>query len=105
MEKSTVDQVIFGFGVNGVRDILKWDNSPHSGMIRIWLEHGLLTIAMYFLLNAIALRRLCTGLRRRDSLDAARQAIFLTLLTSFLAEAIVRHRLGVTLFYASFRTL
>jgi len=105
MEKSTVDQVIFGFGVNGVRDILKWDNSPHSGMIRIWLEHGLLTIAMYFLLNAIALRRLCTGLRRRDSLDAERQAIFLTLLTFFVAEAMVIQLFGVDLFYALFLTV
>lgn len=102
METSTVDQLLFGFGVNGVRDILKWDNSPHSGMIRIWLEHGLLTISMYFLLNAIMLRRLATDLRRRDSLDAERQVVFLMLLTFFVAEAIVIQMLGVDLFYALF---
>ena len=102
IEKSTVDQVIFGFGVNGVRDILKWDNSPHSGMIRIWLEHGLLTIAMYFLLNVIMLRKLSIGLRRRDSLDAERQATFLMLLTFFVAEAMVIQMFGVDLFYALF---
>ena len=63
ISNASFDELIFGFGVNSVKETLGWLYGAHSGMIRIFLEYGLFAYAFYIILNIVMLFKLAKNIK------------------------------------------
>lgn len=95
-------QFIFGVGINGTRELLKWDVSPHSGFLRIIIENGpiaFLSLLMLIIITSISLKN---QVRYSNVYRLEFIIICLYLTSFFISEIMVIQLFGISIEYILF---
>jgi hypothetical protein len=95
-------QFIFGVGINGTRELLKWDVSPHSGLLRIFIENGLIAFLALLLLIIITSISLKNKVRYSKLYKLEFNIICLYLTNFFISEIMVIQLFGISIEYVLF---
>jgi hypothetical protein len=102
MSAFSLSELLFGVGVNGVRETLGWEISVHSGVLRFLLEYGVLMVVAYGILCVILLLRTVRRVPRVRSLRNEQEVVLLVLTSFVAAELIVIQLFGLSLEFMIF---
>lgn len=97
-----LDQFIFGVGINGTQEVLGWNVSTHSGVLRILLDYGFLSTFLYFSLMISLILYLFTSIRNNNEFRNEKEILLLALVAFFVAEFAVIQLFGVSMEYLIF---
>jgi O-antigen ligase len=95
-------QYIFGVGINGTREILKWQVSPHSGFLRIYIENGPIAFLLFIILILVTSVSLQQRVRHSQKFKTEFYIICLYLTSFFLSEIMVIQLFGISMEYILF---
>lgn len=95
-------QYIFGVGINGTREILKWDRSPHSGYLRILIENGPIAFSFFIILMLVTSISLQKKVRYSSNFKNEFYILSLYLSNFFLSELMVIQLFGISMEYVLF---
>lgn len=95
-------QFVFGVGIGGTSEILKWDRSPHSGFLRILIENGPIAISLFVIFIVVTLISLQKKVRYSYKFKNEFYIISLYLCNFFLSEIMVIQLFGISMEFVLF---
>lgn len=102
LRRFDVFEFFFGVGVNGVQEVLGWEVSTHSGVIRFMLEHGMLAVTLYIVLCLMCFLRYQRILSSAHESMLKFEFLYLSLSGFLLAEFMIIQLFGVDIEYIRF---
>lgn len=95
-------QYIFGVGINGTREVLKWDRSPHSGFLRILIENGPIAFSLFIILILVTSISLQKKVKYSSNFKNEFYILSLYLSNFFLSEIMVIQLFGISMEFVLF---
>lgn len=94
--------VLFGVGINGTTEVLNWEISTHSGVIRLLIENGLLMVFLYMILGILILLSSRRILSTNHSYSHHSEFVYLSIFAFFTAEFMIIQLFGVDIQFVLF---
>lgn len=98
----SISELLFGLGINGVKETLNWNVSAHSGVLRFMLEYGILMLALYTLFSIHLVIGAFKTLRRSSLLKAESSVILLCIVSYVSSEIMVIQLFGISIEFLMF---
>jgi hypothetical protein len=95
-------QVLFGSGLGTFSETMDWSIGAHSGMLRIFIEHGSLGLAVFLTLMSLTLWRVALAVHRARQATPEMIVVLLFVSLFFSAEIVIQQLMGISMDYLLF---